>query len=154
MRSIYLSSVVLLCFLLMLASMSSAFRNMLSVSQHGPRILIGKSNKLAIILTLGSIYIKKSLLVKHFLFPIAKLIIHKLQKKKRVEEEDNNCKIIQLDRCVFTVVNLFLTQYQNLFSMRHYNEQASTRMFLEHSCGDCVRWRSFQSGRMQVAIQT
>ena len=59
MRSTYLSSVVLLCFLLMLASMSSAFTNMLSVSQHGPRILIGESNKLAIILTLGSICIKK-----------------------------------------------------------------------------------------------
>ena len=43
----------------MLASMSSAFTNMLSFSQHGPRILIGESNKLAIILTLGSICIKK-----------------------------------------------------------------------------------------------
>ena len=59
MRSTYLSSIVLLCFLLMLASMSSAFTNMLSFSQHGPRILIGESNKLAIILTLGSICIKK-----------------------------------------------------------------------------------------------
>ena len=152
MRSTYLSSIVLLCFLLMLASMSSAFTNMLSFSQHGPRILIGESNKLAIILTLGSICIKK--LVKHFQFPIVKLIIHKLHKKKRVEEEDNNCKIIQLVRCTFTLVNLYLTQYQSLVSLRHYNEQASTCTFLKHSCGDCVRRRSFQTGRSQVAIQT
>lgn len=45
--------------------------------------------------------------MKHFLFPIVKLIIHKLHKKKRVEEEDNNCKIIQLVRCTFTLVNLY-----------------------------------------------
>ena len=92
--------------------------------------------------------------MKHFLFPIVKLIIHKLHKKKRVEEEDNNCKIIQLVRCTFTLVNLYLTQYQSLVSLRHYNEQASTCTFLKHSCGDCVRRRSFQTGRSQVAIRT
>lgn len=91
--------------------------------------------------------------MKHFLFPIVKLIIHKLHKKKRVEEEDNNCKIIQLVRCTFTLVNLYLTLYQSLVSLRHYNEQASTCTFLKHSCGDCVRRRSFQTGRIQVAIQ-
>ena len=94
--------------------------------------------------------------MKHFLFPIVKLIIHKLHKKKRVEEEDNNSKIIQLGRCTFTMINLFLTQYQNLISGGggDYNEKASTRTFLEHSCGDCVRRRSLQTGRIQVAIQT
>lgn len=137
MRSTYLSSVVLLCFLLMLASMSSAFTNMLSVSQHGPRILIGESNKLAIILTLGSICIKK--IGETFPVSHCKVNYSQVAQEKRVEEEDNNCKIIQLVRCTFTLVNLYLTLYQSLVSLRHYNEQASTCTFLKHSCGDCVR---------------
>ena len=80
--------------------------------------------------------------MKHFLIHMAKLIIHKLHKKTCVE--DNNCKIIQLNRFTFTKLNLF-----DSVSVRHY---ISTRVRLGRNLAAivCGEEASKSAGCMQV----